>query len=218
MHFSDSFKPAEGGKCWFWILCLFIWNIICVNSSVFPRMTFVFPFNWIVLSVSRVYKLTSNLENLCPPGAKWISQIWKNFFGKTYFYGLCGTPLNNLGPKTHKCIFWRSLVFIYSKLTQKKEECSVTEFWTIPDPIARDWLYSHLRVIRVMCLTLTKTMAESRDNAGPGLTVLTYWRRVSRQGRAGPALMSPMSLMTHTCANHWPGASIITQPECQQNV
>ena len=51
-----------------------------MNSAVYPRMMFVFVFNWIVLSVSRVYNFISNLENLCPPGALQMSKIGQNFF------------------------------------------------------------------------------------------------------------------------------------------
>ena len=68
-------------------------------------MMFVFAFNWLVLSVYGVYNLTSNLENLCPPGAVWISKIRKNFFSKTSFFGHCDTPPNDLGLITPKCIF-----------------------------------------------------------------------------------------------------------------
>ena len=67
-------------------------------------MMFVFAFNLLVLSVYRVYNLTSNLENLCPPGALRISKIRKNFFSITSFFGVYDTPPNDLSSINPKCI------------------------------------------------------------------------------------------------------------------
>ena len=104
-------------------------------------------------------------------------------------------------------------VFLSSKLklTQETVECSVTNSWP--------WISPHLRwsLTMMMCLMTNDSLPHGAGSDTPHPAPHTG-RLQSRQWGAAPALMWHWPLMTHTCANHWPATSIITQPECQQNV
>ena len=154
-------------------------------------------FDFYEIAIFQIVTLQGKLNRA---GDLQISKIWKNFFNKTYSYGMCGTPPKDLGLITQKCLFWTGLVFMQFEdvFGYKGFVSAVSPDWSflrmslVHRGITSATVISYLTHVSAPGLIRTLTISITGESLSPNIgSVITYQKVWSashgcKSGGSGP--------------------------------